>query len=179
MTPAFSGGSGGILRRNTPPGHRSGVPVRQATVGDVAVVVDLRLRLLREYADHPVYGRLHPDAGRRALELYRKQLMSDDQAIFLAEHDEAAIGIARCVESVGSPLLKPDRYCYLSSVYVEPAFRRLGVLHALIERAEAWARERGLTEMRLHNASGNADAVASWDALGFDVVEQVRVRLID
>src|SRR5438105_13753950 len=33
--------------------------VRRATVNDLATVVDLRLALLREYADHPIYGRLH------------------------------------------------------------------------------------------------------------------------
>jgi len=30
--------------------------------------------------------------------------------------------------------------------------------------------------MRLHNVSGSASAEAAWSALGFEVVEQVRVR---
>ena len=72
----------------------------------------------------------------------------------------------------------PDRYCYVSSVYVRPEHRRQGVLRELFQHARAWCRARGLTEMRLHNV-GRAATTAAWDALGFEVVEQVRVlRLV-
>jgi hypothetical protein len=33
--------------------------------------------------------------------------------------------------------------------------------------------------MRLHNVAGSASAEGAWSALGFDVVEQVRVRNLD
>jgi ribosomal protein S18 acetylase RimI-like enzyme len=155
---------------------RSAVRVRVATVDDLAAVVTLRLDLLREYGDHPVYGRLRTDAEPRAYDLYRHQLAAPDQAIFLAEHGPQAVGILRCVDAPASPLLHPARYCYVSSVYVAPRQRRAGVLHALLEHADTWARDRGLTEMRLHNSSSNSDAIASWDALGFEVVEQMRIR---
>ena len=45
-----------------------------------------------------------------------------------------------------------------------------------IETAEAWCRGRGLSEMRLHNVSDYATAGLAWQALGFDVVEQLRLR---
>jgi GNAT superfamily N-acetyltransferase len=80
------------------------------------------------------------------------------------------------VESIGSPLLDPARYAYVSSVYVRPEARRRGVLRALLRAAERWAMARGLDQMRLHNVAGSADAEGAWAALGFDVVEQVRVR---
>jgi GNAT superfamily N-acetyltransferase len=150
--------------------------VRQATLADLETVVAMRLDLLREYADHPVYGRLRDDANARAHEMYRAQLVAQDQAIFLADRNDRAIGILRCVDALGSPLLDPVRYCYVSSVYVAPRARRTGVLHALFDAATNWARARGLTEMRLHNAITDARAVAAWDALGFSVVEQVRTR---
>ena len=69
----------------------------------------------------------------------------------------------------------PERYCYVSSVYVKPAYRRRGILQALMERARAWCGERGLTEMRLNNVGERASAAAAWDSLGFGVVEQVRL----
>jgi GNAT superfamily N-acetyltransferase len=152
--------------------------VREATVRDLATVIELRLALLREYGDHPVYGRLRPDADDRARDLYPSQLSSLDQVILLAELDRDPVGILRCVDSIGSPLLYPQRYCYVSSVFVRPDYRRMGVLNALLDAASAWSRRRGLNEMRLHNSSTNADAVAAWDALGFEVVEQVRVRTL-
>ena len=153
-----------------------GVRVREATPRDLASVVALRLALLREHPEHPIYGRLRRDAADRARELFAAQLRSPIEVIFLAELDGEAIGILRCVESIGSPLMEPARYAYVSSVYVRPTARRRGALRALLGAAERWARTRGLQQMRLHNVAGSTDAEAAWSALGFDVVEQVRLR---
>lgn len=157
---------------------RDGLTVRRATISDLDVVVELRLALLREYAEHPVYGRLRPDAARRARPIFAMQLDSDSETVLLAETGGEAVGLVRCIEMISSPLLEPDRYCYLSSVYVRPAWRRQGVLSALFERAVSWCRGRGMTEMRLHNVGSRESTAAAWDALGFEVVEQVRVRRI-
>ena len=149
--------------------------VRRATLADLPTIVDLRLALLRENADHPVYGRLRPDARERAYDVFGAQLRSPNEVIFLAETAGAIVGILRCVETLNSPLLHPDRYCYVSSVYVRPGARRGGVLKALLRRAGEWCRERDLTEMRLHNVPGGS-ASAAWSASGFAVIEEVRLK---
>jgi aminoglycoside 6'-N-acetyltransferase I len=150
--------------------------VREATPRDLATVVALRLALLQEHPTHPIYGRLRRDVIDRARELFAAQLRSPIEVIFLAERDGGAVGVLRCVESVGSPLMEPSRYAYVSSVYVRPEERRRGVLRALLGAAERWARARGLKQMRLHNVAGSTNAEAAWSALGFGVVEQVRLR---
>jgi GNAT superfamily N-acetyltransferase len=150
--------------------------VRAATVADLDTVVAFRLALLREAHDSPVYGRLRGDADRRARRVFQQQLESALEVTLLAERQDAPVGILRCVESSGSPLLDPDRYAYVSSVYVVPDARRGGVLHALLEHASTWCRDRGLDEMRLHSVAGADAANAAWDALGFAVVEHLRVR---
>ncbi|HEX6597883.1 MAG TPA: GNAT family N-acetyltransferase, partial [Gemmatimonadaceae bacterium] len=109
-------------------------------------------------------------------ELFAAQLRSPMEVILLAERDGDAVGVLRCVESIGSPLMEPARYAYVSSVYVRPEARRRGVLRALLGTAERWARTRGLKQMRLHNVAGSMNAEAAWSALGFGVVEQVRLR---
>ena len=101
---------------------------------------------------------------------------SATEAIFLAERESVVAGILRCVESMGSPLLDPARYAYVSSVYVRPEVRRRGVLRALLRAADAWSADRGLDQMRLHNVAGSPSAEGAWTALGFHVVEQVRLR---
>jgi ribosomal protein S18 acetylase RimI-like enzyme len=150
--------------------------VRRATVDDLAAVADLRLSLLREYADHPVYGRLRPDVEARARPIFEQQIKATDQAIFLAERDGEIVGIVRGADVKGSPLLLPERYCYITSVYVRPAHRHQGVLSALMDHIEDWARSRGLTEMRLHNSTLNTTARGAWDQLGFVVNEEVRLK---
>jgi ribosomal protein S18 acetylase RimI-like enzyme len=154
------------------------VEVRRATIADLDTVIALRIALLREYADHPVYGRLRDDAETRARPVFEQQLVQGDQAIFLAARNGKVAGIARCVDSKGSPLLMPDRYCYVTSVYVKPEDRRHGVLSALMASVEDWAAKRGLTEMRLHNSSVNAATRAAWDQLGFEINEEVRLKIL-
>lgn len=149
--------------------------IRRAISNDLDTVVALRLALLREYGDHPIYGRLRADAEQRARPMFAAQLDSTSEVIFLAEDHDVAVGLLRCVESIASPLLLPDRYCYVSSAYVRPEFRRKGVLHELFERAVSWCKDRGLTEMRLHNVGTREDSAAAWASMGFEIVEQVRV----
>lgn len=161
------------------------IVVRRATLRDLDAVVQLRLALLREYPDHAIYGRLHPDISARARELFAAQLRSSAESIFLADIRHGAraagermscVGILRCTESTGSPLLEPSRYAYVSSVYVRPDARRQGVLRALLQVADEWSRARGLDEMRLHNVADSESAEEAWVALGFHVVEHVRLR---
>ena len=167
-------------RPDARPARARSVPVtiRAGTVADVETVLQLRFALLREHGDHPVYGRLRDDAEARARTLYANQLASRTDTIFLAEQGGEAVGILRCVEAQGSPLLHPARYGYVSSVYVAPAARRHGVLRALMRAADDWCRARGIGELRLHNASDNPGANAAWEALGFEIVEVLRVRRI-
>jgi len=155
------------------------VTVRRAQPSDLGTVVSLRLALLREYGDHPLYANLHQDVVDRAFDLYHAQIVANDERLFLAELGEEAVGILRAVDVRGSPLVLPERYCYVSSVYVVPSARRRGVMRALVRAAEAWCEERGLGEMRLHNAASSRVAVDAWTALGFEVVEQVRRRTVE
>jgi GNAT superfamily N-acetyltransferase len=154
------------------------IHVREASVRDLDAVMELRLALLREHPEHPIYGRLRSDVADRARELFSAQLRSQTETILLAERHGIVAGILRCVESTGSPLLDPARYAYVSSVYVRPEERRHGVLRALMRAADGWSRTRGLEQMRLHNVAGSPSAEGAWSALGFDVVEQVRVRSV-
>jgi GNAT superfamily N-acetyltransferase len=155
------------------------VRVREATPDDLEAVVELRVALLREHPEHPIYGRLRHDVSDRARGLFATQLRSTMEVIFLAELDGDVVGVLRCVESVGSPLLEPARYAYLSSAYVRPEARRQGALRVMLRAADRWSRARGLSQMRLHNVAGSSSAEGAWSALGFAVVEQVRLRHLD
>ena len=171
--------AGRLAERATPAVHETAVPrVRPATPRDLDAVVALRIALLREHPNHPIYGRLRTEIDRRARELFAAQLRARTETILLAELAGEVVGIIRCVESIGSPLLEPARYAYVSSAYVRPDARRRGVLRALMAEVERWSRSRGLDQMRLHNVAGSVAAERAWDALGFAIVEQVRLRPI-
>jgi ribosomal protein S18 acetylase RimI-like enzyme len=154
----------------------SRISVRQATAKDLPSILALRLALLREHSHNAIYGRLRPDAESRAAKLFAAQLQSPNEVIFLAEIGREAVGVLRCIHSAGSPLLDPPQYAYISSVYVVPRAREQGVLRRLLAAADDWCADRGLDEMRLHNAADNPLANAAWEALGFEVAEHLRVR---
>ena len=155
---------------------RARVRVRPATLADAERIAELRLALFGEHRSNAIYSRVRRDASARSIDLTREQLTSDREALFVAIQGERIVGMIRCVDQRGHRLLRPSRFALISTVYVEPAVRRQGVLRSLMDAAVAWSRERGLTEMRLQNAVDNPLAIAAWDALGFRVVEQVRLR---
>ena len=64
-------------------------------------------------------------------------------------------------------------------MYVVPDARRAGVLTALLEQAVEWCRDRGLSEIRLHSAADHQLSNEAWDALGFRIVEHLRMLSID
>jgi GNAT superfamily N-acetyltransferase len=171
--------AGRLAELASPAAPTAAVPrVRPATPRDLDAVVALRIALLREPPDHPIYGRQRPEVDHRARELFAAQLRARAETIFLAEIAGEVVGIIRCVESIGSPLLEPARYGYVSSAYVRPDVRRRGVLRALLAEVEHWCRSREIDQMRLNNVAGSETAERAWHALGFAIVEQVRLRTI-
>jgi GNAT superfamily N-acetyltransferase len=142
------------------------------------VIVRFRMDLLREHARHPVYGRLRDDAPARATRSVQMRIASGREITYLAFEGKTPIGMLRCMESRGSPLLTPAKFAYIASAFVVRSHRRRGVLKKLMEAAVTWARARDLHEIRLHCVPENAHANAAWDRFGFQTVELLRRRVI-
>lgn len=155
-----------------------GLVVRAATDADLEIVVALRLKLLTEESRSPLFAQPRNDAEEQARTLTRTQLASRTDVILLAVHDDVPVGLLRCAVSHAARLVRPARYGFVTSAYVEPAFRKRGVLRALVQEAEAWCRLRGLSELRLHCTVENAEGNAAWESLGYETVEVVRRRLV-
>lgn len=145
-------------------------------MADAQRIAELRLALLAEHKGNAIYSRVRSDAPARALELTEQQLSSDRETMFVAVRKDRIVGVLRCIDARGHRLLRPARYALISTVYVEPEARRQGMLRLLLDAATGWCRQRKLSEMRLQNAVDNPMAVAAWEALGFRVVEQIRLR---
>ena len=81
-----------------------------------------------------------------------------------------------CMLERNAPYFLPPRYARIQTPYIRPDARRRGNLKRLLKAATRWARERGMTEMRLFLASENVIANALAEELGFDAIEVVRRR---
>lgn len=139
-------------------------------------MTSLRLALLAEERDNPVFADPHPQAAARAERLSAAQLASHAQAMLVAWEGSRAVGLLRCVEASATPLAREARLAMLTTAYVDPDYRRRGVLRALVLAAERWCRARGLAEMRLRCGVGNGVGAAAWRALGFTPAEVVYHR---
>lgn len=160
------------MTRTAPPRIR----IREATSADIDRVAEMRLALIAAHAGHVAYGPLRRNALEIARDLTERQFRSRRQVVFLATQGRRIVGMLRCVDAPGHRLFLPARHGYVTMVFVEPDVRRRGVLRELLDHAVRWCKERGLDQMRLQNAVDNPLAVAAWDALGFRVVEQMRLR---
>lgn len=144
------------------------VEIRRAGPRDFETVIDLRRALRREERpeEEPI------DAQLRSMT--RRQLDAAGQVIFLAEVADEAVGILRCALQAPTELVV--RTAMLTTAYVDPAWRRRGIMTRLVDAAEEWCASHGVHDLRLRNAHDNAAANGAWEALGFRVVQVVRQR---
>lgn len=150
--------------------------MRPASLHDIETIVQFRIALLKEHAQNPIYGRLRGDAADRARRTTPMYLSSGREITWIAMDGKTPVGMLRCIEGRGSPLLRPARFGYIASVFVVASHRRRGILHQLVDAATVWCRNRGITEMRLHSTPENAAANVAWERLGFGTVEYLRRR---
>jgi ribosomal protein S18 acetylase RimI-like enzyme len=161
-----------------PQGFSYRIVVRRATLEDLDQVVALRLALLREEERNPFFANPHPDADARAVELTRGELTAPGEVILVASMDDAIVGMLRCRLVRRMPLVAGDRQAVVTTVYVVPAQRRRGVLSALLNAADLWCRQKGVTDMRLQCALSNDAGRKAWESLGFTPAETVYLRTI-
>ncbi len=103
-------------------------------------------------------------AERRAT--YQAFTTAKEHAMWIAQRDGTTLGYL--VASVAQRSdLEPSRFAQIAETWVEPAGRRQGVCRALVRAACGWFREQELTQIFVRYAQLNAEAKATWMALGF------------
>lgn len=159
---------------------REVLSVRRAGLDDVDAVVHMRLALLAEESRSPLY-RLRPgDPELEAREMTKRQLSLPRSPVLLAEWRNAGggtvAGMLRLSLGARSPLLEGGPIATLSMAWVDPQWRRRGVMKALVAHAIGLAAAAGATDVRLRCTVENEDGNAAWEAMGFRVAAVVRRR---
>lgn len=95
--------------------------------------------------------RIPPEDGLRAFdERVRGSVDEPDALVLVAEADGCFIGCAQArLEAPPNPFQIPRTICLLDNLVVTEDRRGRGVGTALTETVEAWARNRGATEVQL------------------------------
>lgn len=116
---------------------------RLATKEDIDMLVSQRLDFIKVYEDNEKYETLKENCY-----LYFKKAFANDSCdVILAEENGTCIGtgIVFYYDSVPSPFNITGKNSYITSMYVEPGFRRQGIGAEILERVIECAKKRGVT----------------------------------
>ncbi len=123
--------------------------------------LDAIVRLFHGYCDH--YKTAHTDDAIRTY--FTDRLSACESVAFLAHIDGAPVGFTNLYPQFASTTL--SRYWILNDLFVAPDHRRAGVAHALMQRAEDFARDSGAAVLVLKTHVTNDAARALYESRGW------------
>jgi len=129
---------------------------------------DAIISLLDEYVQDPMGGGVGLPASVKAnliAELQKRQ----DVHVFIAMHDNAAVGMAICFEGFSTFACKP--LLNIHDVIVSANYRGRGISKQLLAKAEEIAIKLGCCKLTLEVLEGNTVAQGVYKACGFDGYE--------
>jgi len=97
------------------------------------------------------------------LELVR----SPDAEVLVAAAGEELVGSGYAKILPARPYLKHRQFAHLGFMYVRPDYRGRGINGMILEALTAWARARGISEIRLQVYDANESAKKAYTKAGF------------
>lgn len=149
--------------------------VRRAGAGDVTALDTLNQVVQQLHADAlPAIFKQPLPGGAPAF--LTDALQRDEIVVFVAEVGDAIVGYLFAEEShrLAGAFTHDSHVSYVHHIAVDDRYRRLGVGRLLLEAADTWAHDHGLTDLRLDHWGFNDDAHEFFSGLGF-VVDNVRM----
>jgi len=145
------------------------VVIRRAMIADLPALGRLGALLLRTHYEFDAQRFIAP--GDNVEEGYAwflgTQLRQKDVAIFVAERGGDVLGYVYAGIEPHSWKELRDEAGFIHDIVVDERGRRTGLASALVERAVAWLRERGMPRVVLWTADRNDVAQRLFVALGF------------
>lgn len=92
---------------------------------------------------------------------------SPSSAVFVADLNGEVIASGYVLEKAAKDYLKYDLYAYLGFMYVKPEHRGKGLNQKILDALLEWAKQRGLTEIRLEVYGVNQSALRAYEKAGF------------
>ena len=135
--------------------------IRTARLSDAGEIAQLTTQL--------GYDLTEVDAPDRLSRL----LLGDDQQFFVADVDGRAVGWAHVVFD---EYIDAEPFVVVGGLVVDRNHRRLGIGRALMDRAEAWATERGCSIVRLTSSATRTVAHRFYERLGYTNIKAILIH---
>lgn len=151
--------------------------LRRAQRNDFSAIARMYRMLFEEMAElQPGYWR----AAEQSEDFFSSLFEDGSWDIFVVEEDSVVAGFVVLKEESTPPYpcVEPHRFAYLMDMMVLPQYRGCGHGTRLIERAAAWAQERGFDYVELHVLEENRNATSLYERCGFSsAMRTMRRRL--
>ncbi|UCG92877.1 MAG: GNAT family N-acetyltransferase [candidate division WOR-3 bacterium] len=152
------------------------ITYRRATVDDIEVLVDFRVRFLNELYKHPDDD--ETAIIRKSLrEYFSKAIPSGDFIAWFAEYDGKVIATSGMViwrVPARYHGVESGRLGYILNMYTIPEDRRKGICTQLLKELMREAKSLGLKYLHLH---ASEDGVNIYRKAGFVEPDQIELRL--
>lgn len=105
----------------------------------------------------------------------REAILKENKDIFLATWEGQVLGFAcvwECEPKEEENYLTPGKFAYLSDLVLRPESRGKGIGGALLAACKNWAKERGISRMKLDSLCKNEVANHLYEREGFRPVSQ-------
>lgn len=151
------------------------ITIRKAEEKDRQVFIEMEKEFCKHYRVSGFNKHLRPiryeDIPEAYFENSFNELLSGDNFFSVAEEDGRVIGYieAEIAESCEKELYEITKTGHINSIFVFGSYRGKGVGTRLISEAIDWMKSRGLQICTLGVVSGNDEAMASYQKLGFSV----------
>ena len=151
-------------------GHDGAMKTRRLTLEDSDLLRTLRLRAL---SDAPsAFGSTYEREEAFTDEEWQRRLRADGHPHVVCERpDGEAVGVAALVQDWTDATVG-----HLMAMWVAPEARGSGAADLLIDQVLEWARDAGVTTLRLHVTDGNARAERVYERNGFSRTGTTVVR---
>lgn len=137
--------------------------IRRATAADLPTLLEFEQGVIA--AERPFDPTLAPDPVHYYN--FDKLLTSPECHLVVAVDGELIIGSGYARIDPSDPWLRFRTHAYLGFMFVRPDYRGRGINRLVLDELEAWAKSRGLTELRLEVYDDNAPAMKAYERAGF------------
>ncbi|HVO43677.1 MAG TPA: GNAT family N-acetyltransferase [Aggregatilineales bacterium] len=149
----------------------AGLLIRKAASDDTSIIAQYVVAMIREIETLGGYPAADANESLAWLLVRVAERVDNEENLYLiAEFDNRIVGMLEAECTRLAPVFRDRSVVHISSVYVEPDFRRQGIGQALMQAALAWARQRGIEEIELDVLARNP-AKRLYEKLGFEVFE--------
>jgi len=141
------------------------ITIQPATLSDIPALLACEQGVIT--AERPFDVTIVPDPTKYYdLELF---INSPDVELLVAKIDDEIVGTGYVRIMTNQKLyLNYTRYAYLGFMYVSPQHRGKGINKMIIDHLKDWARDQGLTELRLQVFNDNEPAIKAYQKVGFE-----------